>query len=57
MSALVLPLAHAGHWINGFLYLSPVLIIGLLLFIQSRRESGEDLDDDPEPEDPADSDV
>jgi len=48
---LVLPLAHAGHWINGFLYLTPVLIIAALLFVQSRREAGED--DEDELEDPA----
>jgi len=38
MSVLVLPLAHAGHWINAGLYLSPVIVIALLLWFQSRRD-------------------
>jgi len=49
---LLLPLAHAGHWINGFLYLTPVLIIAGLLFVQSRRDARAD-DEDDELEDPA----
>jgi len=44
--ALLLPLAHAGHWINGFLYLTPVLIIAGLLFVQSRRDRDEDDEED-----------
>jgi len=44
--ALLLPLAHAGHWINGFLYLTPVLIIAGLLFVQSRRDARADDEDD-----------
>jgi hypothetical protein len=55
VSGLLVPLAHAGHWINGALYLSPVLIIGALLFVQSRRDKDldddEDLGDDPEDQD------
>jgi len=46
MSTLVLPLAHAGHWINAVLYLLPVLLIALLLFIQNRRDKRRDDTDD-----------
>ncbi len=42
MSALVLPLAHAGHWLNALLYLVPVVVIALLLFIQARRDGSDD---------------
>ena len=42
MSALVLPLAHAGHWINAVLYLLPVLLIAVLLFVQNRRDRRRD---------------
>jgi hypothetical protein len=54
IALLVFPLAHAGHWINGALYLSPVLIIGGLLFVQSRRDRkrGDDPYDDPDYEGP-----
>ncbi len=54
--ALIAPLAHAGHWINAFLYLSPVLIIGGLLWLANRRENGaeeEDYDDESRPQDDA----
>jgi hypothetical protein len=33
-----LPIAHAGHWIEGALYLAPVVIVVLLLFLQTRRD-------------------
>ena len=43
MIALLFPLAHAGHWLNALLYLVPVFIIAVLLFIQARRDgSGDD---------------
>ena len=42
MSALVFPLAHAGHWLNALLYLVPVVVIALLLFIQARRDGSRD---------------
>ena len=32
------PLAHAGHWISGLLYLAPVLIIVGALYWQSWRD-------------------
>jgi hypothetical protein len=47
--AFVPPLAHAGHWLAGLLYLAPVLIVVGALGWQSlkdRREGGDD-DDGP----------
>ena len=32
------PLAHAGHWIAGLLYLAPVLVIVGALYWQSWRD-------------------
>jgi hypothetical protein len=32
-----LPIAHAGHWFEGALYLAPVVIVVIVLFLQSRR--------------------
>ena len=31
-----LPIAHAGHWFEGALYLAPVLILVVVLFFQGR---------------------
>jgi hypothetical protein len=42
---LLLPIAHAGHWFQGALYLAPVLILILILLWQGRA------DDDVEPGD------
>ena len=45
MSAAVLILAHAGHWLAGLLYLAPVVIVVGALLYQSwkdRREHGDD---------------
>ena len=36
--AVILVLAHAGHWIVSALYLVPVVVIVAALGIQSRRE-------------------
>ncbi|MEA2303128.1 MAG: hypothetical protein QOH43_408 [Solirubrobacteraceae bacterium] len=36
--AVILVLAHAGHWIVSALYLVPVLVIVAALAVQSRRE-------------------
>ena len=36
MSAV--PLAHAGHWYHAVLYLAPVLVVVLALWISSVRE-------------------
>lgn len=35
---MTLPLAHAGHWYHALLYLSPVLIVVVLLWVQGRRD-------------------
>jgi Flp pilus assembly protein TadB len=37
-AAVVLILAHAGHWIVSALYLAPVVVIVGALMIQSHRE-------------------
>jgi hypothetical protein len=46
VTALLLtpPLAHAGHWLAGLLYLAPVLIVVGALVFQSwkDRRAGED---------------
>jgi hypothetical protein len=46
--AFVPPLAHAGHWLAGLLYLAPVLIVVGALGWQSLkdRRSGDGDDDD-----------
>lgn len=36
MSAL--PIAHAGHWITGLLYLAPLVIVVAMLAITSMRD-------------------
>ena len=42
------PLAHAGHWFEGALYLAPVVILAVVLFFQGRKDDGEDaIDVDP----------
>lgn len=32
------PLAHAGHWYHSLLYLAPVLVVVLVLWLSSVRE-------------------
>jgi hypothetical protein len=47
VSATVLILAHAGHWLAGLLYLAPVVIVVGALGYQSwkdRREGPDDVD-------------
>ena len=39
-----LPLAHAGHWYHALLYLAPVLIVVVVLWVQERRERRRDAD-------------
>jgi hypothetical protein len=39
-----LPIAHAGHWFQGALYVVPVLILVVVLFVQGRRDRAEDAD-------------
>ena len=41
-----LPIAHAGHWFEGALYLAPVVILVIVLFVQGRKEDDEDLGED-----------
>jgi hypothetical protein len=31
-----LPIAHAGHWFEGALYLAPVIVLALVLLWQGR---------------------
>jgi hypothetical protein len=39
-----LPIAHAGHWFEAALYLAPVVILVVVLFIQGRKDDGEDVE-------------
>ena len=32
------PLAHLGHWYHSLLYLAPVLIVVVVLWVSERRE-------------------
>ena len=48
MSAAVLILAHAGHWIAGLLYLAPVLIVVGALWYQSWKDKRRGPDEDDE---------
>jgi hypothetical protein len=41
-----LPIAHAGHWFEGALYLAPVVILVIVLFVQGRKDDDEDLGPD-----------
>jgi len=41
-----IPIAHAGHWFEGALYLAPDVILVVLLFIQGRKDDDEDLGPD-----------
>jgi hypothetical protein len=41
-----LPIAHAGHWFEGALYLAPVVILVIVLFVQGRKEDDEDITPD-----------
>ena len=48
--AYMIPLAHAGHWAAGLLYMLPVFILGGGILWQRRndkrlRDSGETVDD------------
>ena len=44
---ITIPIAHAGHWFEGALYLAPVVILVVVLFIQGRKDND---DDELEPE-------
>jgi hypothetical protein len=39
-----LPIAHAGHWFEGALYLAPVVILVIVLFVQGRKDDDEDVE-------------
>jgi hypothetical protein len=39
-----LPIAHAGHWFEGALYLAPVVILVIVLFVQGRKDDDEDIE-------------
>jgi hypothetical protein len=43
---MMIPVAHAGHWLEGALYLAPVLILVVVLFVQGRRPDRELADED-----------
>ena len=43
---ITLPIAHAGHWFEGALYLAPVVILVVVLFVQGRKDQDEDLGGD-----------
>lgn len=34
----VLPLAHAGHWAVGLIYLAPVVVLVVTLLVIGRRD-------------------
>jgi hypothetical protein len=38
-----LPIAHAGHWFEGALYLAPVVILVIVLFVQGRKEDDDEV--------------
>jgi len=40
---ITLPIAHAGHWFEGALYLAPVVILVIVLFVQGRKDDEDDL--------------
>jgi hypothetical protein len=40
---ITLPIAHAGHWFEGALYLAPVVILVVVLFLQGRKEDDEEV--------------
>jgi len=44
MTMTMIPIAHAGHWFEGALYLAPVVILVVVLFFQGRKEDDDDLD-------------
>ena len=55
---IMLPIAHAGHWFEGALYLAPVVILVIVLFVQGRKEDDEDVGPEGgEPKSPRDAPV
>jgi hypothetical protein len=39
----LMPIAHASHWIEGALYLAPVLVLAVVLLLSGRRGDEEQL--------------
>ena len=39
---MIIPIAHAGHWFEGALYLAPVVILVIVLFVQGRKGDEEE---------------
>jgi hypothetical protein len=54
---ITLPIAHAGHWFEGALYLAPVVILVIVLFVQGRKDDDEEdlAGDGGEPKAPRDA--
>ncbi|MDX6656524.1 MAG: hypothetical protein QOH62_1317 [Solirubrobacteraceae bacterium] len=49
MTALILPVAHFGHWYVTLLYMAPVVVLVAALSFQSWRDKRrKDRDDEPE---------
>ena len=47
---MITVIAHAGHWFEGALYLAPVLILVVVLFVQGRnKDDGEEVPEGGEP--------
>ena len=42
MTMTMIPIAHAGHWFEGALYLAPVVILVIVLFVQGRKEDDDE---------------
>ena len=40
---ITIPIAHAGHWFEGALYLAPVVILVIVLFVQGRKDDDDDV--------------
>ena len=39
------PLAHAGHWFYSALYVAPIAVIGIGLWLSARKDAREDAAD------------
>jgi hypothetical protein len=53
MTMTMIPIAHAGHWFEGALYLAPVVILVVVLFIQGRKEDDDEVELDADGTQPA----
>jgi hypothetical protein len=40
----MLPLAHVGHWAENFLFVLPILVIGLVVWHSRRQEQADGID-------------